>query len=163
MTNDTKTATAPPPSPSLGHRGLITRSSTPRRPRVQGVHDPELVAALVGLRDLGLAGVRDRPAGRRHVALRDRGRRHGGGFHGEYKELDAPRRLVSTEVDKGIPGADENDALDIVTSTRSTAYHHVTPGPVPRTRRRDGLLASGMESGMQTGYDRMEDLLREMQ
>jgi hypothetical protein len=28
---------------------------------------------------------------------------------------------------------------------------------------RDGMLESGMESGTQLGYDRMEDLLREMQ
>jgi uncharacterized protein YndB with AHSA1/START domain len=85
-------------------------------------------------------------------------------FHGEYKELDAPRRLVSTEVYEGIPDADENGALDIVTfdevdgvTTMSLLVQFTNQ------EGRDGLLASGMESGMQIGYDRMEDLLRDMQ
>jgi uncharacterized protein YndB with AHSA1/START domain len=85
-------------------------------------------------------------------------------FHGEYKELDAPRRLVSTEVYEGIPDADENAALDIVTfdevdgvTTMSLLVQFTNQ------EARDGLLASGMESGMQIGYDRMEDLLRDMQ
>jgi len=30
---------------------------------------------------------------------------------------------------------------------------------MPSKEHRDGLLASGMEVGMQQGYDRMEDLL----
>ena len=85
-------------------------------------------------------------------------------FHGEYKELDAPRRLVSTEVYEGIPDADENAALDIVTFDEVDGV--TTMSLLVRFANqegRDGLLASGMESGMQTGYDRMEDLLREMQ
>ena len=33
---------------------------------------------------------------------------------------------------------------------------------MPSKEHRDGLLASGMETGMQIGYDRMEELFAEI-
>jgi uncharacterized protein YndB with AHSA1/START domain len=86
------------------------------------------------------------------------------GFHGEYKELDEPHRLVSNEVFEGIPDADENGALDIVTFDEADGVTTMTLlVQFQNTEARDGMLESGMESGMQIGYDRMEDLLHEMQ
>jgi uncharacterized protein YndB with AHSA1/START domain len=80
------------------------------------------------------------------------------GFHGEYREIDAPHRLVSTEVYEGFPDA---GSLNIMTldevngvTTMSTLVQHETQ------EHRDMQLASGMESGMQVSYDRMEDLVR---
>jgi len=58
------------------------------------------------------------------------------GFHGEYREIAGPHRLVSTEVYEGFPDPDG-------------AAH------------RDARLASGMESGMQVSYDRLEHLVRQ--
>jgi len=85
-------------------------------------------------------------------------------FHGDYKELDEPHRLVSTEVYEGIPDAEENGALDIVTFDEVDGVTTMTILVQFQNKEgRDGMLESGMESGMQIGYDRMEDLLREMQ
>jgi uncharacterized protein YndB with AHSA1/START domain len=80
------------------------------------------------------------------------------GFHGEYLELDAPHRMVSTEVFEGFPDAGSIntvtlDEVDGVT-TMSTLIKHELP------EHRDAQLASGMESGMQVSYDRLEDLVR---
>ena len=76
------------------------------------------------------------------------------GFHGEFHELDAPRRLVTTEVFEGMP---EAGALDTVTfreeagvTTMSITVRHTLK------EHRDAHLASGMEGGMQVSMDRME-------
>ncbi len=81
------------------------------------------------------------------------------GFHGEYREIDGPHRLVSTEVYEGFPDAGSLnimtlDEVDGVT-TMTTLVQHETQ------EHRDMQLASGMESGMQVSYDRMEDLVRQ--
>jgi uncharacterized protein YndB with AHSA1/START domain len=81
------------------------------------------------------------------------------GFHGEYREIDGPHQLVSTEVYEGFPDAGSLnimtlDEVDGVT-TMSTLVQHESQ------EHRDMQLASGMESGMQVSYDRMEDLVRQ--
>jgi uncharacterized protein YndB with AHSA1/START domain len=80
------------------------------------------------------------------------------GFHGEYREIERPHRLVSTEVYEGFPeGQSVNvmtlDEVDGVT-TMSTLVQHECQ------EHRDAQLASGMESGMQVSYDRLEDVVR---
>lgn len=79
-------------------------------------------------------------------------------FHGEYREIDAPNRLVSTEVYEGIP---EAESLNVVTleevdgvTTMTTLVQYTCQ------EHRDGHLASGMEGGMQISMDRLEDLVR---
>jgi uncharacterized protein YndB with AHSA1/START domain len=81
------------------------------------------------------------------------------GFHGEYRELDAPRRIVSTEVYEGFPDAGSLntvtlDEVDGIT-TMTTLIQHETQ------EHRDMQLASGMEGGMQVSFDRLEDLVRQ--
>ena len=84
------------------------------------------------------------------------------GFHGEYKEIDAPHRLVSTEMYEGVPDPKpEDDALNILTldevdgvTTLSVLVRHASKAA------RDAVLATGMEGGLQVSYDRLEDLVR---
>lgn len=83
------------------------------------------------------------------------------GFHGEYREIAAPHRLVSTEVYEGFPdpdGASLNtvtlEEVDGVTTMRTLVQHS-------KPEHRDAQLASGMEGGMQVSYDRLEDLVRQ--
>ncbi len=81
------------------------------------------------------------------------------GFHGEYREIGAPHRIVSTEIFEGFPDAGSVntvtlDEVDGVT-TMSTLVQHELP------EHRDGQLASGMEGGMQISFDRLEDLVRQ--
>jgi uncharacterized protein YndB with AHSA1/START domain len=82
------------------------------------------------------------------------------GFHGEYREIEAPNRLVSTEVYEGFPDAaalntmvlDERDGVTTMTVTVvHTCQEH-----------RDGHIASGMEGGMQISMNRLEDLVGEL-
>jgi uncharacterized protein YndB with AHSA1/START domain len=85
-------------------------------------------------------------------------------FHGEYREIDAPHRLVSTELFEGIPGATEADAAvntvtfeehDGVTTMTTTVVH-------ARPEHRDAHIGSGMEGGMQVSMNRLEDLVLDL-
>ncbi len=81
-------------------------------------------------------------------------------FHGDYREIAAPHRLVSTELFEGYPGATDADAAlntmvleesDGVTTMTVTVLH------VAREHR-DAHIASGMEKGMQVSLNRLEDV-----
>jgi uncharacterized protein (TIGR03086 family) len=79
------------------------------------------------------------------------------GWHGIYRAIERPHRLVSTEVYEGFPDAATVNTVtlaeaDGVTTLRTLVQH--------TTRAfRDGHLASGLESGMQQTFDRLDDLL----
>jgi uncharacterized protein YndB with AHSA1/START domain len=79
------------------------------------------------------------------------------GFHGEYRAIEAPRRLVSTEVFEGFPDAAAVDTLVFeeragVTTMTVTVLHTTQ-------EHRDGHIASGMETGMQVSMNRLEDVV----
>ena len=81
------------------------------------------------------------------------------GFHGEYKEITAPHRFVSTEVYEGYPEAGSLntitlDEVDGVTTMTTHVRHE-------RQEHRDAQLDSGMEGGMQISFNRLEDLVRQ--
>jgi uncharacterized protein YndB with AHSA1/START domain len=81
-------------------------------------------------------------------------------FHGEFREIARPHRLVSTEVFEGIPDADDNAALDIVTFDEVDGLTTMSVlVQMPSQEARDAMLATGMEEGMQVSYDRLEDVV----
>ena len=86
------------------------------------------------------------------------------GFHGEYREIDRPTRLVHTEAYEGIPDPDDHAALNIVTLAEADGVTTMTVlVQMPSKETRDMMIESGMEGGMQISYDRLEDVLREEQ
>jgi uncharacterized protein YndB with AHSA1/START domain len=82
-------------------------------------------------------------------------------FYGEYREITPPSRLVFTEIFEQFP-----DSVSVVTAeftdeggkTRLTATVRY-----PSFEVRDMVLASGMASGAGISYDRLEDLVAELQ
>jgi len=82
-------------------------------------------------------------------------------FYGVYREIDPPGRLVFTEIFEPFPGAES-----VVTSllaeengqTRLTAIC-----AYPSQEVRDMVRATGMEKGAAASYDRLEDLVTELQ
>ena len=79
-------------------------------------------------------------------------------FSGEYLEIDRPHRLVRTEVFELIPDAEAVstttfDEADGVTTLRIL-------GRYPSQDHRDAALASGMEGGLQTSLNALEELVR---
>ena len=100
-----------------------------------------------------------RPGGRWRYVTRDADGTELG-WHGEYLEIEAPRRLVSTETFEGYPDASAQDTL-VLTERDGTTVLTVTVLHASKENR-DGHVASGMEGGLQLALDRVEDILAEL-
>jgi uncharacterized protein YndB with AHSA1/START domain len=82
-------------------------------------------------------------------------------FYGEYREITPPNRLVFTEIFEAFP-----DSVSVVTTefteeggkTRMTATVRY-----PSLEVRDMVLGTGMAEGAGISYDRLEDLVAELQ
>jgi uncharacterized protein YndB with AHSA1/START domain len=101
-----------------------------------------------------------RPGGAwRHVVRDPAGGEHG--FHGEYRVVDAPRRLSATFVYEGAP---DHEAVDTVTFEPHDGGTLIAGESVHDSiASRDAHVASGMESGMRESYDRLGVLLARLQ
>lgn len=82
-------------------------------------------------------------------------------FHGEYREISPPSRVVFTEIFEEFP-----DVVSVVTTvlsdeggkTRLTATVRY-----PSQQVRDMVMSTGMSRGAGISYDRLEDLVAELQ
>ena len=137
---------------------LITREfDAPRHLVYKAWTTPELVRRWwsAGRGEVTLAEIDLRVGGRwRYVMVADEGFEVG--FHGEYREIVPDERLVSTEVFEGMPDA---EALDTITLTESDGrttltllVEHSSKGD------RDAHINSGMEDGLQTALDLLEQV-----
>ncbi len=82
-------------------------------------------------------------------------------FYGEYREIAPPSRLVHTEIFAPYP-----ESVSVVTAslTREGGKTRLTAiVRYPSLAVRDMVLGSGMQRGAGISYDRLEDLLAEMQ
>ena len=78
-------------------------------------------------------------------------------FHGEFREIEAPDRLVNTEAYEGIPEPDEHAGLVTVTLTEKDGRTLMEMLCDYRDQTdRDAVIASGMEGGMQQSMDALE-------
>lgn len=78
-------------------------------------------------------------------------------FYGEYKEIDRPTRLVSTEIFAPYP---DTEALNILTLEETDGVTKMTiVSRYPSKEARDAVIASGMESGLQHSLDRVDKIL----
>ena len=78
-------------------------------------------------------------------------------FRGTYREVTPPERIVQTFEWEGMPGhvavetAEFEDLGDRTKIITTTLFH--------TTEERDGMIASGMEKGMNETYARLDELL----
>ena len=82
-------------------------------------------------------------------------------FHGEYREIAAPDRVVFTEIYDPFP-----DAESVVTSifTEEGGKTRLTVTALyPSLEVRDAVLKSGMARGAGISYDRLEELVSALQ
>ena len=82
-------------------------------------------------------------------------------FYGVYREIAAPERLVFTEIYEPFP-----DAESVVTSvfTEENAKTRMTVTVLyPSMEVRDMVIKTGMAKGAAISYDRLEDLVSELQ
>jgi uncharacterized protein YndB with AHSA1/START domain len=77
-------------------------------------------------------------------------------FHGEYREIVANERIVSTEVYEGMP---EGEAVNTVTFTEEDGRTTLTILVQHSCQEhRDAHINSGMEGGLQDALDLLEQL-----
>jgi uncharacterized protein YndB with AHSA1/START domain len=84
------------------------------------------------------------------------------GFHGVFKEVNAPAKLVNTEFfDPGDVGGDMGDgALIRVEFTEDNGITTMTTlMDYGNKRARDAAVSTGMTDGMEQGYQRLDTLL----
>ncbi|HEY3725760.1 MAG TPA: SRPBCC family protein [Solirubrobacteraceae bacterium] len=78
-------------------------------------------------------------------------------FHGTYREVAPPERIVQTFEREGMPG---HVSLETVTFEDLGGRTRVTTTSLfETTSERDGMLASGMERGLNETYARLDELL----
>jgi uncharacterized protein YndB with AHSA1/START domain len=83
------------------------------------------------------------------------------GFHGDFREIDAPKRLVNTEVFEGMPDA---AALDTITFEEQDGVTTMTINVRHSCKEhRDAHLASDMEGGLQVSMNRLEDAVQALE
>jgi uncharacterized protein YndB with AHSA1/START domain len=85
------------------------------------------------------------------------------GFHGEFREIDAPHRVVNTEMFEGVVPLPPPEAypVNVVTLEEADGVTTMTVLVQHNSKEeRDMVIATGMEGGMQVSYDRLEDLVR---
>jgi uncharacterized protein YndB with AHSA1/START domain len=82
-------------------------------------------------------------------------------FYGEYREITAPSRLVFTEIFADFP-----DTVSVVTTeftTESGKTRMTATVRYPSLEVRDMVLGTGMARGAGVSYDRLEDLVADLQ
>jgi len=91
------------------------------------------------------------------------GRGPGGeyGFHGVYREIAEPERVVFTEIYEPFPG-DGSLVTSVLTEEGDKTRLTVT-ALYPSKEVRDIVISTGMEKGAAISYDRLEDLVIELQ
>ena len=77
-------------------------------------------------------------------------------FHGEYREISAPDRLVNTEIYEGAP-----EGVGVITTTFTEVDGRTTMTQLCEygdKTVRDAVIDSGMEGGMQESLDHLEQV-----
>jgi uncharacterized protein YndB with AHSA1/START domain len=143
----------------------ITREfDAPRELVFKAMTDPALIPQWWGPRYLTteIDKLDARPGGQwRYIQRNAEGNEFA--FHGVYHEVLAPERIIDTFEFEGLPESGhvalETMKLEALPGGRT---RFTTKSVFQSLADRDGMLQSGMESGMNDGYDRLDELLEKM-
>ena len=82
-------------------------------------------------------------------------------FHGVYREINPPERVVFTEIFELFP--DVESVITSVLTEEGSKTRLTATCLYPSKDVRDMVISSGMARGAGISYDRLEDLVRELQ
>ncbi|HEY6805703.1 MAG TPA: SRPBCC family protein [Pyrinomonadaceae bacterium] len=81
-------------------------------------------------------------------------------MHGVYQEVTPPQRMVRTEIFDFGCDAQAGEQLATIELTEANDQTILTLTVLyPSKEARDGAVASGMDKGVEAGYDRLEEML----
>jgi uncharacterized protein YndB with AHSA1/START domain len=137
----------------------ITREfDAPRDLVFKAYSDPELIVQWLGPRkytmNLDSWDVRDGGTWR-YTHNDDQGNSYG--FHGVFHGDQTPDGMVQTFEFEGWPGHVSLESLSFEERDGKTILHYHSV--YQSVADRDGMIESGMEEGMNDGFDRLDDLL----
>jgi uncharacterized protein YndB with AHSA1/START domain len=132
--------------------------NAPRQLVFDVMNKPEHVAKWWGKLDdrysMPICEIDFRPGGAwRYVG---RGPQGDYGFHGVYREIDAPARLVFTEIFDPFPEAESVVTVELEEQGDQT--HFTITVEYPSLQVRDAVIQTGMAKGAAISYDRLEDV-----
>ena|SRR5688572_24385841 len=135
--------------------------NAPRERVFQAYTDPDILVQWLGPRELKMRIEKNAEAAGepwRFVHSDPNGNEYG--FHGVCHELNAPERIIRTFEFEGLP---ETGHVSLETATFEElpgGRTRVTSQSVFKSvEDRDGMIASGMERGVNEGYERLDALL----
>ncbi len=138
---------------------MITRIFDASRELVFKAHtDPSLIPQWWGPSNLTtwIDRMDAVPGGSWRFVQRDAGG-HEFAFHGVYHEIRRPERMVETFEYEGVPG---HVCLNITTLEDIGGKTRLTVHSIfESVEDRDGMVAEGMEQGLDEGYNRLEQLV----
>jgi uncharacterized protein YndB with AHSA1/START domain len=82
------------------------------------------------------------------------------GFHGEYREVVPPSRVVFTEIYDPFP--DSGSLVTVELSDENGKTRMTVTAEYPSREVRDIVRETGMERGAAISYDRLEEVAREL-
>lgn len=137
--------------------------NAPRALVFQAYIDPALIPQWWGPRYLTteIDQLDARPGGRWRFVQRDPDNNEYA-FHGVFHEVSAPDRIVQTFEYEGMPGHVSLDTA-VFEDLGGGKTRVVSQSVFQSLEARDGMAASGMEIGINEGYDRMSELLAALQ
>lgn len=143
---------------------FITREFDAPRELVFKAHtDPNLFAQWIGPRDLTttLEAFEPVSGGRYRFIQKDKDGNEFG-FHGVFHEV-SPERVIQTFEFEGLPESGhvtlETMTLEALPNNRTRL---TTQSVFQSVSDRDGMLQSGMEHGVNEGYERLDEILSKM-
>ncbi|MEO8632745.1 MAG: SRPBCC family protein [Chloroflexota bacterium] len=139
---------------------LMTRKfDAPREVVWETITDPELIPQWYGFaRDATVVKKMDvRPGGQWQYITRTSGGEVVD-FHGTYREVVAPEKLVYSFLFGDMPEGDGFVEITLVEQDGVTELRD--RGVFNSKEERDAIIASGMESGARETYERLSELIR---
>jgi uncharacterized protein YndB with AHSA1/START domain len=144
---------------------IIREFDAPRELVFKAHEDPALIQQWLGPRNrvMKIDYYNSKSGGSYRYTIEDKAGREIAAFNGAIHEVTAPERIIQTFEFEGLPERG-HVTLDTMTFEKLPGNRtKVTTHSVCRTQSdRDAMMASGMESGVNEGYEKLDEILSKM-
>jgi uncharacterized protein YndB with AHSA1/START domain len=144
---------------------IIREFDAPRELVFKAHEDPKLIQQWLGPRAhvMKIDYYNSRSGGSYRYTIEDKSGQEIAAFNGAIHEVTAPERIIQTFEFEGLPERG-HVTLDTMTFEKLPGNRtKVTTHSVCRSQSdRDAMMASGMESGVNEGYEKLDEILEKL-
>ncbi len=144
---------------------IVREFDAPRELVFKAHADPKYIAQWLGPRDrvMKIDYYHSKSGGAYRYTIEDQSGSEIAAFNGAIHEVTAPERIIQTFEFEGLPERG-HVTLDCMTFEKLAGNRtRVTTHSVCRTQGdRDAMMASGMETGVNEGYEKLDEILAKM-